>query len=185
MVTERIAHAPELVQVAWQGTRGLDDHVLRVGSRLDGADDLRLAGPLQPRWREGGVDRGIPLRLLPRDAGGVLIAHDPDGQRLCERDQRLAGVSDQRQLRAVLVRVERGDVDVDELDTRMLERRARPRGEVAVARADADHDVGLGGEPVRRGRARGPDAAEILRVIPGEAAAAGLRRADGDADGLD
>ena len=66
----------------------------------------------------------------------------------------------------------------------VLEGRARGRGEVAVAGADADDDVGLGREAVGGEGAGRADPAEVLRVVPGEGSAAGLRRADRDAGGL-
>ncbi len=42
------------------------------------------------------------------------------------------------------------------------------------ARADADHEVGLGGGAVRRARAGDPDRAQRQRMVPGERALAGL-----------
>jgi hypothetical protein len=47
--------------------------------------------------------------------------------------------------------VERRDVDVDEPDVRVLEGRAGRRGEVAVAGADPEYDIGLARQRVRGG----------------------------------
>jgi hypothetical protein len=85
----------------------------------------------------------------------------------------------------VLVRVEGGDVDIHEAHVRVLERGAAGRGEVAVARADADDHVRLGREPVRRGAAGRAHSPEVLRVIPVQRPAAGLGGADRDAGLLD
>ena len=74
---------------------------------------------------------------------------------------------------------------VDEADVRVLERGLRRGGEVAQPRADADHEVGLAREEVRRRRPGDADRAERLRMRIGQRALAGLRFADGDAGRVD
>jgi hypothetical protein len=154
------------VQVAGQASGRLHDHVPRVARGLHRPDDLGLSGQLGPGGHERGVDHGVPGALALGDARGVLAADPVTGQLGPQRLQRLAGIGDHGQLGAVLVRVERGDVDVHEAHIRVLERGAAAGGEVAVARADADDHVRLGREPVRRGAAGRADCPEVLRVVP-------------------
>ncbi len=85
----------------------------------------------------------------------------------------------------MLVGVDRGDVDVDELHVRVLERGPGRGGEVLVAGADADDQVRLGGDGVGRRRAGGADGAEGELVVPGQDADAGLGVAHRDAGQLD
>src|SRR5262249_37566737 len=94
-----------------------------------------------------------------------------------------AGVGDQRQA-GELVAVTGRDVQVEEADVRVLEEGAGGRGEVGVAGADADHQVGGAGEFVGGGGAGVADAAAVLRVVPAQRALAGLGGRDGDAGGL-
>jgi len=84
----------------------------------------------------------------------------------------------------MLAGVERGDVEIDETDARVLERGARRGGEVAVSRADADDDIGLGGQRVSGRGSGGADPADGRWVIPGQRALAGLGVGDRDAGGL-
>ena len=81
----------------------------------------------------------------------------------------------------MLVRVEGRDIDVDESNARVLERRAGGRCEVAVACADADYEVGLSGESVRCGGAGCADRTKVLRVVPDQGSAAGLGGGNRDA----
>ena len=81
----------------------------------------------------------------------------------------------------MLVGIERRDVDVDELHVWVLERGARCRGEVAVAGANTDDDIRLASNAVRSQGTCSTDAAEVLRVIPIQHAAACLRSADRNA----
>ncbi len=106
------------------------------------------------------------------------------GQCRAELPQRLPRIGDHGDPAAVLVRVERSDVDVDEAHLRMLEQRAAGRGEIAVAGADADHQVRLSGQPVRRRPTGGSHTAECLGVVPVQRPTAGVRGADGNAGGV-
>ena len=76
--------------------------------------------------------------------------------------------------------VEPVDVDPDERHVRVLERGPGGRDEVAHPGADADDEVGVPGQPVGREAARRPDRADVLRVVPGQRALAGLRLAHRD-----
>jgi len=85
----------------------------------------------------------------------------------------------------VFIGVELGHIDVDEAHVGVLERRLGGGGEVAIARADADHQVGVAGDQVRPQRAGDADRAQVERVIVGQRALARLRLPDGDARLLD
>ncbi len=72
VVAERVAHTPQLVQIAREGSGGLHDDVGRVEGRLHGPDDLGLPGHREAGRCKRGIHRGIPLGLLPNDAVGVV-----------------------------------------------------------------------------------------------------------------
>ena len=93
----------------------------------------------------------------------------------------LACIGDDWKLRTVLVGIEGSYVDVHELHVRVLERGARCRGEVAVAGTNTDDDICLTRNAVRGQGTCSTDAAEVLRVIPIQHAAACLRSADRNA----
>src|SRR5262249_62242290 len=101
------------------------------------------------------------------------------GERRGELLEGCARVGDQGQA-GVLEGIELGDVDVQEPDVLVLERRLGRGGEVAQACSDGDHQVGLAGGDVRAGRPGDSDRAEVHRVIERQRALAGLRLADGD-----
>ena len=124
--------------------------------------------------RVRGLDRRVPPRgeaLRSLRVGGVGA---PAVERAAQRLEADARVGEQRHAR-VLGRVDRRDVEVDEAHVRVGEDAARRGGEVAPARADAEHDVGLAGDRVGGGCAGGADRAERLRVVVGQRALAGLR----------
>ena len=106
------------------------------------------------------------------------------GERAGELLERHPRVGDDRQA-ALLGGVERRNVDVDEADVRILERRLRRGREVAPPRADADHEVGVAGQPVGGRRPGRADGAEAQRMVGDERAAAGLGLAHGNAGGVD
>ncbi len=97
--------------------------------------------------------------------------------------QAAAGVRDERHP-GELVAVERGDVEVEEAHAGLLEERAGGGGEVGVAGADADHQVGQAGEFVGGRGAGVADAADVLGVVVAQGALAGLGGGDRDAGGL-
>ena len=84
----------------------------------------------------------------------------------------------------MLARVELGDVDVDEANVRVLPGGLGGAGEVAVAGADADHQVGLFGDAVGRKGAGDADRTQVQRVIPAQAALAGHGFTHRDAGGV-
>lgn len=172
------------MQVARKGPGGADDHVLGVHGPARGADDLVLGRQRGESGVEGLVHGGVPAGLLGRDPLLQVGADPVAAEGLVQLDEGLAGVRDDRQGGAVLVGVDRGDVDVDELHVRVLERGPRRGGEVLVARADADDQVRFGGDGVGRRRAGGADRAEGELVVPGQDADAGLGVADRDAGQL-
>ena len=81
--------------------------------------------------------------------------------------------------------VELTDVDVDKLDTCVLKGRFGGGGKVAVARTNANHHIGVAGNPVGRKGAGHADGAQVKRVVVAQAALASHRLADGDAGGVD
>ncbi len=86
--------------------------------------------------------------------------------------------------RRQLVGVERRDVEVDEPYVVGREHRVRRGGEVAVAGADADDQVGLRGQGVRGGGAGRADRTDGLRVVVRQRALAGLGLGHRDAGRL-
>lgn len=100
-----------------------------------------------------------------------------------ERGESGAGVTHERQC-AVLGRVGGVDVDPDETHARVLKLGLGSRREVGKARADADHDVGLGRDAIGRERAGDAHRAESERVGFEQRALAGLRDTDWDAGGI-
>jgi hypothetical protein len=155
------------VQVARHRAGGADDHVARLADAVDDADDLALCGQRPVTQAVRALDRRVPFRSERPGAVGVIGVGAPVGERGAQRLEGGAGVADERE-RRVLVRVDGGDVEVDEADVVGGENRPRGGGEVAVAGADADDDVGLAGERVGRGRAGRADGADGLRVVVGQ-----------------
>ncbi len=168
VVPLRVAGAPQLVQVAGHRPGRAHHDVPRAGELVDRPDHLGLGGqrPVPERVGllhgrvPGGGQSGRPLLVRRR--------RRPAGEGSGQRHEGLAGVGDQRDA-GVLERVERGHVDVDEPDVRVLERGTGRGGEVAVAGADADHDVRLAGERVRGRRTGAADRADGQRVVVGRA----------------
>ena len=179
VVALRVARAPQLVQVAGHRAGGADDDVARPGDAVDDADHLALGGARRVAERVRALDGRVPLGGEARGALAVGGVGAPALERGVERLQAVAGVGDERQP-GVLEGVDGRDVEVDEADVGSAEGAARRGREVAPARADAEHDVGLAGERVGGGRAGGADRAERLRVVVGQRALAGLRLGDGD-----
>ena len=149
----RVAGAPQLVQVAGHRAGRADDHPVSPAASL--------TAPITSAWDGSGSarQRARPARvdLVAAHAAASASARAAPTPRRPGRPasaspellERHARIAEQRQP-ALLRRVERGDVDVDEAHARVLERRVRRGREVAPARADADHQVGLARQPVRR-----------------------------------
>ena len=185
VVAHRVAHLPELVQVAGHRAGRADHHVPRVGEVVDETEHLALREPavLGHRGRVVGlVDGGEPGGLQRGVLVDVLLRHLVVGERLGQGLQGLPGVRDHAGA-GVLDGVDRCHVDVHEAHVRVLERGAAGRGEVGVARADPDHHVGVVGDGVGGRRARRPEGTEALRVVERERPLAGLALAHGDAGG--
>ncbi len=172
------------MQVAGERTRGVDDDVLVADDRVERADDLALGGP---GGRVGGGEGPVHQRLPPRLARrvlGLVRAGDPvPGEGRRQRLQAGARVGDHG-VGGELVGVEGGDVEAHEADAGRGEERRGGGGEVGVAGADADHQVGGAGELVGDGRAGVADAADVRRVVVAQRALARLGGGDGDAGGV-
>ena len=78
--------------------------------------------------------------------------------------------------RAPLLRIERVDVDRDDL--RLREQRMRAGREVRQPRADGEDEIGVARERVGRRRAGDADRARLQRMVPGQRALARLRFGD-------
>ena len=78
----------------------------------------------------------------------------------------------------MLGRIEGRHVDVDEANIRVLEGSLRGRGEVAVAGADTDHQIGLAGEPISGGCTGGADGSQAERVVVAQTTATSERLTD-------
>ena len=182
----RVAGAPQLVQVAGHRAGGADHDVARVGDLVDGADDLRLGRQRLVAEVVRRLRRSRPTRRAScgRPLAVCAASTDQPVERRRPAARRPSRASPTSARRGELVGVERRDVEVDEADVVGGEHGPRRGGEVAVAGADADHEVGLGGERVGGGRAGGADRADRLRVVVGQGALAGLGLGDRDAGGL-
>jgi len=178
-----IAGAPQLVQVAGQAARRAEHHILRAGKRVEHADHLALA---EQRAVLQGVDAlylGVPGGVVLGAAPPVGGTHLPAFEQAEQLFQRRAGVAHQGD-GAVLGGVELGHVDIEEAHVRILELGLGGGGEVGVARADADHQVGLAGDDVGPQRPARADRAQAGGVVVGQRALAGLRLPDRDAGRL-
>ena len=159
MIALRIASPPKLVKVARHRSGGADDHIARPGKLVHRADDLGLR---RQRCMPEAVqtrDLPVPFRTQLLAPPTVRSVHRPALEPIVEGIQRRACVTGQRDA-AELVAVELGDVDVHEPHPQALKCGARRSREVAVARADADYDVGLGSNPVCGQRASRADPAQ-------------------------
>ena len=151
----------------------------------------RLTTPSTSLWAGSGAWPSVYARSTvashsparPRGALAVLGVGAPALERGAERLEPRARVRHQRQA-GVLEGVDGGDVEVDEAHVGVGEEAARRGREVAPARADAEHDVGLARDRVRRRGAGGADRADGLRVVVGQRALAGLGLGHGDAGRL-
>ncbi len=185
VVLARRAGPPQLVQVARERTGRVDHHVVVADDRVQRAQHLglrrygaRVVGTV------GGLDDRVPALLAGAVLGLVRRVHPVVRKRLRKGREPCPGVADQG-ARGQLVRVEAGDVEVQEAYVGVLEERAGGGGEVGVPRAHADHQVGRAGEVVADRGAGVADAAEVGRVVVPQRALAGLGGRDRDAGGLD
>ena len=182
MVLQRAAGLPQGLEVTGHGAGGVDDHVLLPHELVEGAEDLGLGGQgpvVQVVAALGGLEPGL---LLRGDLLGVGRLDAVVRERLFQGRQGLAGVG-HHHLGALLGGVEGGDVDVHELHVGVLELGLGGRGEVGVAGAHADDEVGLVGDVVAGVAAGGAHAAHGAGVVEVDGALAGLGVAHRDAGG--
>ena len=117
------------------------------------------------------------LRRGPIHAAGER--HSPSSAE--QRIERQPGIADHRQC-AALVGIVRRDIDLDERGLGFANKRPGAGGEILQPCADADDQVGLGRGGIGGAGAGHADAAERLRMIPRQAALAGLGFGDRNAD---
>src|SRR5437764_419767 len=106
----------------------------------------------------------VPLLLVAGDTLRIAFTHSVTLQRMAEIFKYYASVSHQRQA-GMLKRIHLSDVDVDEADAGMLKRRLRGGGEITVARANANDEVGFPCQPVGPRRTCDTDGPQGLRMI--------------------
>ena len=183
MVAAGLAGAPEFVEIAGEAAGGAEEDVGGFGEGVDGADHFALG-----KWRSfadgiEAIDFFFPVGAIGADAGGVAFFDLAAGDGGLEFLERGAGVACERK-RGVFVGVEFGDVDIDEAYRGILESGFGGGGEIGVAGADANDEVGFAGGDVCAGCAGDANGAKLLRVVVGQGAFAGLRFAGGDAGGF-
>ena len=179
---------PHAVQVTRQGAGRADDDVPGLHHLVDRAEHLGLGEQRRSarRSRSGRTRRPRRPRPWPSPAppaGTQRRSNSRPAAAVSASSVRLASACTGSP--AVLDGVDRGDVDVDELDVRVLEDRPGRGGEIRVPGADPDDDVRLPGEQVRRRVPGGADRAQVQRVVERQRALAGLGFGDRDAGGLD
>lgn len=175
------AGPPQLVEVAGERARRIDQDVVPGDQRVEYAEDLGLGGArVVGRGRVGGVHPRLPRRLQPRTLGLVRRRYLVPLQRLVQGGKARAGVPDQLSA-AHLERVGGADVQVDEADVRVLEEGGGGGREVGPAGADAEHHVGGAGQFVGGGRPGVADAADVAGVVVEQRALARLGARDRDA----
>ena len=167
------------MEVAWHRPRRAHDDVALAGRRVDGAEDLALRRQRRTRERVEALDLAVPIVVEAGNLIAVQAVDRPSVQRLGEQLDCRPRVADEREAR-LLRGVEVGDVDVHVRDVGVAEAGLRLRREVRPARPDADHDVRVGCDPIRRERSGDAERAERRRVVVAKRAFAGLRLAHGD-----
>ena len=125
-----------------------------------------------------------PGAIIGMNALAILVGDHVAAQFEQEFFQRHQRVADQWQ-GIVLVSVKLGDIDIDEAQVFVGESGFGGAGEVAVARADADDQIGFGRQDIGAFRASHADRAQIARIIISQRALAGLRFGHRDARQLD
>ena len=134
--------------------------------------------------REAVVFQQLPLGLpLAPGFFDLITPFTPvAGQRLLQGGQGRLGVG-QHGHRVHFLRLEGRDADVDEARV-LAEQPLGGGGEVCIAGADADDQVGLLGQAVRGRRAGHADTARVERVIPHDGAFARLGLPEGNPEGF-
>ena len=182
MVPHRGAGAPQALEVARHGTGGVDHHVVRAHELVERAEHLGLGRQRPVPQVVALIGGALPGGDFVGDLRGPFLGHAVPVECWGECSQRLSRVADNH-LSALLGRVEGADVDVHEAHVGVLELRLRRGGEVGVAGADADDEVGFFSQRVGRASAGSTDATHSLRVIPVDSSLAGLRVGHRDAGG--
>src|SRR2546428_1892533 len=127
-------------------------------------------------------DLRVPCLREPRALIAVGAIHPTtDPRKRLERDARVRRHRDP----TLLVDVHLGDVHVHEADVWVLKCRLRRGGEVTPTRADADHEIGVPGYPVRGRRSARPYPTERGGMVVRKRSFAGLRLGDGHARLID
>src|SRR2546423_7163370 len=127
VVALRMPCAPQLVQVARHRTGGADDHVARTGQVVDRPDDLGLRGQRSVAQVVCAFHDPVPLAGQFAGALAVRRLDRPAFELVPQGFQRLPRVGDDGQA-GLLLRVDRGHVDVDEPHIGGLERGLRRGG---------------------------------------------------------
>ena len=173
----RLARAPELVQVAGQAAGGAEHSIARRGQGIDQADHLALAQQRLVLEVVDAVHLGIPSLIVSRDPRAIVVSDRVAAQFQRQLLQRDAGIAHKRQ-GAVLVSVKLGHIDIDEADACAGEGGLGSAGEIAVAGADADDQVGLARQQIGALGAGHADGAQVARIVVSQRALARLRLAD-------
>ena len=116
----------------------------------------------------------VPFGVQTRRFGSVRVVHGPAGEGAQPGAPRHPRIGDEAKP-GVLRRVELGDVDVHEADARMRKAVFDAVVKSRTACPDPDHEVGLGGEPVRGERPGRADRAEARGMVVRQRALARLR----------
>ena len=168
------------MQLARQPAGGADQGRSRRREAIDGAEHLRIARLcIRGCRRRERVDAELPAA---REIGG---ARRPGRRRLPARELALQGlqpctrIGDDR-LRAVLRRIERGEVELDKPPRGVAKQRAAAAGEILQSRADGEHDIGVLGQGIGGGGARHADRTHGVGMIPRQGAFPGLRFGNGN-----
>src|SRR5439155_21092152 len=163
VVPLRVARSPELVQVTRHRAGRADNDILRSRGVVDRADHRALRRRIVLDRIEA-RDLRVPVAIQPRGILAIRIVDRPAIEQLRESLERRACVADERNT-GMLGGVEVGDVDVDEAYVRISERGLRRGREVRPARADAEYEIRLGGEPVCREGAGDADRPERRGMV--------------------
>ena len=177
------AGAPQGLQVAGHRAGGVDHDVMVAHQLVQGAEHLGLCRQRLVVRRETGVDDLLPLGIQLSGACLVGLIGRPAAEFGSEGNECSPRVGDDHR-RGVLGRVERQHVDVDEGHLRVGEDGVAGGGEVGVAGADTDHQVGFTRDRVGGRVAGGAHAADRHAVVEVDRALACLGVGDRDAGGL-
>ena len=157
----RVARAPELVQVAGHRAGRAHDDAGLAGRVVDRADDRRPGWAAAPS--RGATSRATSSPHAARLVGGARASTprrraSRPARRAARRARARASATTARPL--CLAASNAATLMLTKRTSGVLEGRLRRGREVAPARADADHEVGVAGQPVGGRRAGRADRAE-------------------------